>query len=154
MISLQISDIGKQLVELWCYLQLINLLMMEPKLILPYLKETYYNKVVCRLFVIWSRGISRNSNMWLFWFSIWLKSSIENVFNILLKTLPESNHWFKSYSNWKILKTKENKRNAIPFLAVFDNQSFRLIQLDHNTFYCLSSNWFKFWWHYSMMYAL
>ncbi len=34
--------------------------------------------------------------------------------------------WFQSYSNWKILKTTENKRNTSLFLAVSHNQCTRL----------------------------
>ncbi len=45
---------------------------------------------------------------------------------ILLKTPPEPDQWFQSYSNWKILKTIENKRNAFLFLSVSQNQCSRL----------------------------
>ncbi len=41
---------------------------------------------------------------------------------ILLKTLPESDQWFQSYSNWKVLRTIENKRNGFLFLAISHNQ--------------------------------
>ncbi len=41
-------------------------------------------------------------------------------------TLPGSDQWFQSYSNWKILKTIENKRNAFLFLAVSHNQCSRI----------------------------
>ena len=47
--------------------------------------------------------------------------------HILLKTPPESDQWFQSYSNWKILKTIENKRNAFLFLAVSHNQCSPLL---------------------------
>ncbi len=55
---------------------------------------------------------------------------------ILLKISPESDEWFQSYSNWKIIKTIENKRNAFLFLAVspIDAPDFRLTSLDHNTY--------------------
>ena len=42
------------------------------------------------------------------------------------KNPPESDQWFQSYSNWKILKTIENKRNAFLFLAVSHDQCFQL----------------------------
>ncbi len=44
----------------------------------------------------------------------------------LVKTPPESDQWFQSYTNWKILKTIENKRNSFLFLAVSHNQCSRL----------------------------
>ncbi len=63
---------------------------------------------------------------------------------ILLKTPPESDHWFQSYSEWKILKTIENKRNAFLFLAVSHNQCSRLPTLDCNTCmleFCICQLW-------------
>ncbi len=42
------------------------------------------------------------------------------------KIQPESDQWFQSYSNWKILKTIENKRIAFLFLPVSHNQCSRL----------------------------
>ncbi len=72
---------------------------------------------------------------------------------VLLKTPPESDQWFQSYSNWKILKTIENKRNSSLFLAVSHSQCSRLltdptrsqhilmyfwlIPLDRNTYECI-----------------
>ncbi len=65
--------------------------------------------------------------MWYFLFSICLKSSLGHWGRyILLKTPPESDQWFQSYSNWKTLRTTENKRNAFVFLAVSHNQCCRL----------------------------
>ena len=76
------------------------------------------------LFVVLSRGISQKSNMWHFQFSIWLRSSLRGVHFVI--NLPESDQWFQSWSNWKILKTTENKRNTFLFLAVSHYQYPRL----------------------------
>ena len=44
----------------------------------------------------------------------------------MLETPRESVQWFQSYSNWKILETIDNKRNAFLFLSVTHNQCSRL----------------------------
>ena len=72
-------------------------------------------------YVMWSRGISRKSNMWKLQFPTWWNSSLGEAH------FAENHTWIepvvpKLYSNWKILKTIENKRNAIPFQAASHNQ--------------------------------
>ena len=59
----------------------------------------------------------------IFQFSIWLKSSWREVH------FAKNSTWIgpvESYSNWKILETIENKRNALLFLAVSHNQCSQL----------------------------
>ena len=85
--------------------------------------------------MMWSRKISRKSNIWHFQFSTWLKSSLRGVH------FAEKPTWIgpvvPSYSNWKILKTIENKRNSFLFLAVshltINAPNFWLIPLGPNT---------------------
>ncbi len=55
-----------------------------------------------------SRGISRKSNMRHCQFSILLKSSLGEVH--FAETPPDSNQWFQSHSNGKILKTIEKRK--------------------------------------------
>ncbi len=62
----------------------------------------------------------------------------------MLKTPPESDQWFQSYSNWKILKTVENKRNGFLFLAVSHNQCSRLPIDPAKHIFSLSKNISKF----------
>ncbi len=57
----------------------------------------------------------------IFNFSIWLKSSLGEI-----HFAESPNRTIQSYSNWKILRTIENKRNAFLFLAVSHNQCCRL----------------------------
>ena len=77
-------------------------------------------------YVMQSRGISRKSNACDI-FNILFDWGPHLERYILLKTTPESDQWFQSYSNWKILKTIENKRNAFLFLALSHNRCCRLL---------------------------
>ncbi len=74
-----------------------------------------------------SRRISRRWNKQHFQFSIWSKTSLRE-----LKTSPESDQWFQSYSNWKILKTNEVHSFFWLYLTI-NSPHFRLIPLDRNT---------------------
>ncbi len=55
---------------------------------------------------------------------------------ILLETPHESDLWFQSYSNWKILKTIKTKEMHFLFwlYLTINAPDFRLIPLDHNTY--------------------
>ncbi len=68
-----------------------------------------------------SSGISRNSHMWRFQFSIWLKCSLERY--ILLKIQVESEPWFQGYEQ---LKDSQNNRKQKEILAISHNQCCRL----------------------------
>ncbi len=55
---------------------------------------------------------------------------------ILQKTPPESDQWFQSYNNWKILKTIQNKKEMHSFFWLYltiNAADSRLISLDRNT---------------------
>ncbi len=84
-------------------------------------------KVHCRIFIcdaIW--GISWKSNMWHFQFSIWLKSSLGEVYFAENPHLNRNSGSKVIYSNWKILKTIENETTTFLFLTVSHNQCWWL----------------------------
>ncbi len=71
--------------------------------------------------------------MWHFQFLLDWSSHYERY--ILLKTPLESDKWFQSYSNWKIIKTVETKE-IISFLWLYlkiNAPDVPLILLDRNT---------------------
>ncbi len=73
-------------------------------------------------YVIQSTGMSRNSHMWHFHFSIWLKFSFGEIH------FAENPTWIGPVvmSNWRIFRTIENNRNSFLFLAISHNQCCRL----------------------------
>ena len=78
-----------------------------------------------------SREINRNSHMWHFQFSIWLKCPFGEVH------FAENPTCSKVMSNWRILRTVENNRNSFLFLAIYltiNAANFWLIPLDRNTY--------------------
>ena len=81
-------------------------------------------------------GKSVWSRMWHFEFPISLKCSLGEV-HLLLITPPESVQWFQSYSNWRMHKTIENKKNNSFFCLYFliNAPNFRLIPLDRNNMF-------------------
>ena len=96
-----------------------------------------------RSYVMRSREISRNSNMWHFQLSIWLSAHTERY--ILLKTSPELVQGFKVMSNWRILRTIENNGNSYLCLAISQQSmlpDFRLILLDRNTYIIFTNSLF------------
>ena len=72
-----------------------------------------------------SGEISRNSHMWHFQFSIWLKCSFREVHFAENPHLNRSSG-SKVMSNWRIHRTIENNWNSF-FLAVSHNQCCRLL---------------------------
>ena len=84
------------------------------------------------------RGISRKLNI--LTFSVFYLIEIfirRGTFCWKLKTSPELDQWFQSFSNWKILKTIENKTKIHSFFWQYlkmNAPDFRLIPLDCNTY--------------------
>ncbi len=72
-----------------------------------------------------SCGISWNSHMWHFQFSIWLKCSLGEV-HFAEKPHLNRSTGSKVVSNWRVLRTIENNRNSFLFLGISHNQCYRL----------------------------
>ena len=75
--------------------------------------------------VMRSSGISWNSYMWQFHFSIWLKCSLGECTFCWKPRLNQSSGC-EIMSIWRILRTLENNRNSFLFLAISHNQCCRL----------------------------
>ena len=83
------------------------------------------------LYVLLPMGLKQSDHcrrLWCFQFSIWLMCSFVEVH------FAENPTWIRPVipSNWRILRTIENKRNSFLFVAIPHNQCSRL--LDGNTY--------------------